>query len=71
MEEKIVKFIEELEDKCNKEYKQIRSEAYNVSLESNYAIELRDAFNKNSGKFEIVTELKRKIFDLLNESEEK
>ena len=71
MEEKIVKFIEELENKCIEEYKQIKSEAYNEKLDSMYAIELRDNFNKNSGKFEIIAILKNKIMDLLNESEEK
>ena len=71
MEEKIVNFIEELENECNEEYKQIKSEAYNVKLESNYAIALRDSFNKNSGKFEIIATLKNKIMDLLNDKEEK
>ena len=67
MEDKIVNFIEELENKCNEEYKLIKSDAYNVSLESNYAIELRDKFNKNGGKFEIIRELKSGIFNLLND----
>ena len=71
MEEKIVKFIEELENKCTEEYKQIKSEAYNVKLDSIYAITLRDSFNQNRGKHEIIVALKNKIMDLLNESEEK
>ena len=71
MEEKIVNFIEELENKCNEEYKQIKSEAYNQKLDSMYAITLRDNFNKNSGKLEIIAKLKNKIMEFLNESEEK
>ena len=71
MEEKIVNFIEELENKYNEEYKQIKSEAYNQKLDSMYAITLRDNFNKNSGKFEIIAKLKNKIMEFLNESEEK
>ena len=71
MEEKIVDFIEELENECNEEYKQIKLEAYNEKLDSMYAITLRDSFNQNKGKYEIIVALKNKIMDLLDESEEK
>ena len=70
MEKEIVKFIEELENKCNEEYNQIKAAAYNEKLDSMFAITLRDSFNQNRGKHEIIVALKNKIMDLLNESEE-
>ena len=62
--------IEELEIKCNEEYNTIKANAYNIRIESNYAIELRDRFNKNAGKYEIVAQIKRKILDLLEKGAE-
>lgn len=41
-----------------------------MKIEDNYAIALRDEFNKNAGKYEIVTIIKRKIFELLEKNEE-
>ena len=40
------------------------------SIEDNYAIQLRDEFNKNAGKYEIVAQIKRKILDLLEKGAE-
>lgn len=65
MEQALIDYIEELERKCDEEYKKIKSDAYNVRIESNYAIEIRDQFNKNAGKYEIVASMKRKVFELL------
>lgn len=62
---KVKEKIEELETKCNEEYNTIKAKAYNVRIEDNYAIELRDEFNKNAGKYEIIVQIKRKILDLL------
>lgn len=58
MEKEIIDYIEELSIKCTEEYNEIRSRAYNVKIEDNYAIALRDEFNKNAGKYEIVTIIK-------------
>ena len=65
MSKELIDYIEKLEIKCQEEYNKIKSNAYNVRIESNYAIELRDEFNKNAGKYEIVTTIKREILDLL------
>lgn len=70
MEKEIIDYIEELSIKCTQEYNEIRARAYNVKIEDNYAIALRDEFNKNAGKYEIVTIIKRKIFELLEKNEE-
>ena len=63
-------YIEELEVKCTEEYNIIKAKAYNVRIEDNYAIQLRDEFNKNAGKHEIVAQIKRKILDLLEKGAE-
>ena len=70
MEKELIDYIEELEIKCTEEYNTIKANAYNVRIESNYAIELRDEFNKNAGKYEIVAQIKRKILDLLEKGAE-
>lgn len=64
MEKELIDYIEKLEINCTEEYKIIRAKAYNVRIEDNYAIQLRDEFNKNAGKYEIVAQIKRKILDL-------
>lgn len=68
MEKELIDYIEELEIKCNEEYNMIRAKAYNIRIEDNYAIQLRDEFNKNAGKYEIVAQIKRKILDLLEKA---
>ena len=65
MQEELIKYIEELENECKEEYNRIKSNAYSVRIESDYAITLRDEFNKNAGKNDIVTSIKRKILELL------
>lgn len=70
MEKELINYIEELEVKCNEEYNIIKAKAYNVRIEDNYAIQLRDEFNKNAGKYEIVAQIKRKILDLLEKEVE-
>lgn len=65
MERELIEYIEELETKCTEEYNTIKANAYNVRIDDNYAIELRDEFNKNDGKFEILALIKVKILDLL------
>ena len=65
MEKELIDYIEELEKKCQEEYKTIKAKAYNVRIEDSYAIQLRDEFNKNGGKYEIVSLLKIKILELL------
>lgn len=70
MGKELINYIEELEVKCTEEYNIIRAKAYNVRIEDNYAIQLRDEFNKNAGKYEIVAQIKRKILDLLKKGEE-
>ena len=70
MEKELIDYIEELEIKCTEEYNMIRAKAYNVRIEDNYAIQLRDEFNKNDGKYEIVAQIKRKILDLLEKGAE-
>lgn len=69
MDKEIIDYIEELSIKCTQEYNEIRARAYNVRIEDNYSIQLRDEFNKNAGKFEIVAQIKRKILDLINAKE--
>lgn len=64
MEKELIDYIEKLEINCTEEYNMIRAKAYNVRIEDNYAIQLRDEFNKNAGKYEIVAQIKRKILDL-------
>lgn len=68
MREELIDYIEELEKNCTEEYNMIRAKAYNVRIEDNYAIQLRDEFNKNAGKYEIVAQIKRKILDLLEKA---
>lgn len=70
MEKELIDYIEELEINCTEEYNMIRAKAYNVRIEENYAIQLRDEFNKNAGKYEIVAQIKRKILDLLEKGAE-
>ena len=70
MEKELIDYIKELEVKCNEEYNIIKAKAYNVRIEDNYAIQLRDEFNKNSGKYEIVAQIKMKILDLLEKGAE-
>lgn len=70
MEKELINYIEELEVKCNEEYNIIKAKAYNVRIEDNYAIQLRDEFNKNAGKYEIVAQIKRKILELLEKEVE-
>lgn len=70
MKKELIDYIEELEIKCNEEYNIIKAKAYNVRIEDNYAIELRDEFNKNAGKYEIVAQIKREILDLLEKGAE-
>ena len=64
MEKELIDYIEKLEINCTEEYNIIRAKAYNVRIEDSYAIQLRDEFNKNAGKYEIVAQIKRKILDL-------
>lgn len=68
MEKELIDYIEKLEINCTEEYNMIRAKAYNVRIEDNYAIQLRDEFNKNAGKYEIVAQIKRKILDLLKKA---
>ena len=68
MEKELIDYIEKLEINCTEEYNMIRAKAYNVRIEDNYAIQLRDEFNKNAGKYEIVAQIKRKILDLLEKA---
>ena len=70
MEKELIDYIEKLEINCTEEYNMIRAKAYNVRIEDNYAIQLRDEFNKNAGKYEIVAQIKRKILDLLEKGAE-
>ena len=70
MNKELIDFIEDLEIKCTEERNTIKARAYNVRIEENYAIQLRDEFNKNAGKFEIVAQIKRKILDLLEKGKE-
>ena len=70
MKKELIDYIKELEIKCNEEYNIIKANAYNVRIEDNYAIELRDEFNKNAGKYEILAQIKRKILDLLEKGAE-
>ncbi len=62
--EELVDFIEELERNCNKEREELKANAYGVGLESNYAIHLRDKFNVNDGKYEIIKRIKSKILEV-------
>ncbi len=68
-EKDLIDFIDELEVKCTQEYNETRARAYNVRIEDTYAITLRDDFNKNAGKREIISKIKEKILDLLNDKE--
>jgi hypothetical protein len=70
MGKELIDYIEELEVKCIEEYNIIKANAYNVRIEDNYAILLRDEFNKNAGKREVVAQIKRKILDLLEKGAE-
>ena len=70
MKKELIDYIKELEVKCNEEYNIIKAKAYNVRIEDNYAIQLRDEFNKNAGKYEIVAKIKMKILDLLEKGAE-
>ena len=70
MEKELIDYIEKLEINCTQEYNMIRAKAYAVKIEDNYAIQLRDEFNKNAGKYEILSQIKRKILDLLEKGAE-
>ena len=67
MGKELIDYIEELEVKCTEEYNIIKAKAYNVRIEDNYAIQLRDEFNKNAGKYEIVAQIKRKNIRFIRE----
>ena len=62
--EKILEIIEEYQKEIDYEYKDLRAEAYTVRLQDNHAIELRDRFNKNAGKYEILANIKFKITEI-------
>lgn len=70
MNKELIDFIQELENRYTEEYNLIRAKAYNVRIEENYAIHLRDEFNKNDGKFETLKEIQRKILELVDKNEE-
>lgn len=62
--EKILEIINELQKELDEEYRYLRSEAYVVRIEDDYAIELRDKFNNNAGKYDMLMTIKNKIKEL-------
>lgn len=64
MMEELIKFIEEYESKIYEEYNLIKAKSYGVKIEDSYCEELRKEFFKNAGKYEMWSEIKRKIIEL-------
>lgn len=62
-EEKIIEIIEKLLHDVDKEYGYLKAEAYDAKLTDNYAITLRDNFNINKGKEEILRDLKNVLLN--------
>lgn len=67
--EELIQFVEELEQKNKEERIKLRSEAYGIGLETDYAITLRDNLNKNAGEFWLIEKIKSKIYRIQEKRE--
>lgn len=65
----LIQFVEELEQKNKEERIKLRSEAYGIGLETDYAITLRDNLNKNAGEFWLIEKIKSKIYRIQEKRE--
>lgn len=70
-EEELNEIFEEIVNEIDLESKKIRSNAYGVTPESDYSITIRDEFNKNLGRIQLVNRIRRKIEKVLEKKRQK
>ncbi len=64
-EEELNEILEEIVNEIDLESQKIRSNAYGVTPESDYSITIRDEFNRNLGRIQLVDRIRRKIRKVL------
>ena len=68
--EEIIEIIDDLLEKNHLEKLKNRAEAYGISLDSNYAISIRDSMNFTRGQLDSLVSLKKIILEKIIEKEE-
>lgn len=67
--DQLLEIVDELLKKVDTRYRNNKANAYTVRLTDNYAIALRDEFNKLDGEHDALIEVKNKILELINEGD--
>ena len=65
--DKLLEIVDELLKKVDTRYGNNKANAYTVRLTDNYAITLRDEFNKLNGEYDALITVKNEIIKLIEE----